>query len=539
MAFANRVPLREQFDARYLAAMARNAADIVKNRASQPTSTWPTEDHGLAALAAKAPHEAVLEIARHLVAATGHLPEDRPTDLEGYADLIATLPKPLSLTRGGYDDDLFFAWQQVAGATPINLRGVTALPENLAVDAATFARAIGDADSLGKALGEGRVFVSDYAMFDRMPTGKTGGKARYLWAPIALFVRGADRMLHPVAIQVGQRPGAESPVMTPKDGVAWRMAKTTVTTADMNLNGVVAHFGLCHAVTEAFICVSHRRLAPSHPLLHLLVPHFEYTLAVNERARTSVVNVGGVQDTLLSGTREADFEVTNRAVAAEQWSRAGARAELAARGVDDPARLPFYPFRDDGVPLADALHRWVEGYLRIYYASDDAVVNDAEVRAWADELGRAGGFQGMPQIDGVAALARFTSDVLFRITGLHAVINYAGWDFAAWAPSMPSMGFGPGPSGGEADEAAWRAMLPALSVANGLLEMLYFLGQTRLNRLGEYPPGHFGDPRVAPALKRLQGELAAIGRDQKARDAGRPWPFPYLSPDVLTASILV
>ena len=31
------------------------------------------------------------------------------------------------------------------------------------------------------------------------------------------------------------------------------------------------------------------------------------------------------------------------------------------------------PFRDDGVPLADALHRWVDGYLRLYYPDDAAV----------------------------------------------------------------------------------------------------------------------------------------------------------------------
>jgi arachidonate 15-lipoxygenase len=82
-------------------------------------------------------------------------------------------------------------------------------------------------------------------------------------------------------------------------------------------------------------------------------------------------------------------------------------------------------------------------------------------------------------------------------------------------------------------------MLPPLSVANGLLEMLYFLGHTRMNRLGEYPKGHFDDPRVAPLLVRFQGDLAALGRDSKARDAARPWSFPFLHPDLLTASISV
>ena len=540
MLFATSVPHREQFDARYAAAVMKNAADVLKNRAAQSIATWPSDDHALAQLGAHAPHEAVLGLARHLSATTGHLPDQQPTDVRGYADLIATLPKPLALARGGFDDDLFFAWQQVAGTTPINLRGIDAVPDHFPLDPAAFERAVGGTDTLDAARAEGRLFLSDYAMFDGMPTGQTAGRPRYLWAPLALFVRSPDGALRPVGIQLAQRPSEDNPIVLPGDGLAWRMAKTAVQTADMNVNGVVAHFGLCHAVTESFLCASHRQLAPSHPLLHLLLPHFEYTLAVNERARNSVVNVGGTQDTLLSGTREADFEVTNRAVASERWDRAGARAEFAARGVDDARRLPVYPFRDDGVPLADALHRWVEGYLRVYYASDDAVRGDEEVRAWAEELGGPGGFHGMPKLDTITALARFTGDVLFRITGLHAVINYAGWDFAAWAPSMPSMGFGPGPAARKtATEAHWQAMLPPLSVANGLLEMLYFLGHTRMNRLGEYPKGHFDDPRVAPLLVRFQGDLAALGRDSKARDAARPWSFPFLHPDLLTASISV
>jgi arachidonate 15-lipoxygenase len=534
--FASAVPRGEDYDLRYALAVLEQGSEILRNRASQSTAQWPPLDLHLEELAAFAPGRAIEELTRCLAATTGHLPGRRPTDLAGYADLIATLPRPLGLGRE--DDDAFFAWQQVAGATPITLRGIDALPGNFPLDAATYARALGGADQLDQALAEGRLFLVDYALFDGLPMGTSDGMEKYLWAPLALFARLADGHLHPVAIQTGQQPGPANPIWTPADGVAWRMAKTAVQTAEMNMNGVVAHFGLCHAVAEAFICITHRQLAPAHPLLHLLGPHFHYTLAVNETARTSLVSAGGTQEVLQSGTLAGNFVVINRALAGLRFDGIGARAEFAARRVDDPARLPNYPFRDDGVPIADALGRWAEAYVRVYYADDAAVAADAEVQGWAAELGGPGGFGGMPALDSIAALAGFVGDMLWRLTGYHAVINYGGWDYAAWAPGMPSAAFGPGPRAG-ASEADWMAMLPPLDVANRLLELMHTLRTIRINRLGDYPLGHFLDRRVHEALAALGSELEAIGAATAARDAARPWSFPFLHPTFVPNSIHV
>lgn len=520
--FADKVPRDDNYDPKYIAGSAGSEALMIASRATQSTDAWPEEPAGA--------------LGQRIAVATGHLPDSRPTDLSGYEALLPRNARPLAFNR--LDDDDFFAWQQVAGATPITLRGIDALPENLPIDAEIFDRALNGTDRLDSALAEGRLFLIDYALFDGMATGQTAGLQKYLWAPLALFVRSPAGPLRTVAIQTTQRPGADSPIWTPRDGVAWKMAKTAVQTAEMNFNGVVAHFGLCHLVAEVLVCVSRRRLAPAHPLLRLLAPHFEYTLAVNETARTSLLSPGGTQDKLQSGTLEDNFRVVNKVLSELRYDAIGARAEFAARKVDSVERLPVYPFRDDGLPLADALQRWAAGYLGLYYASDDDVRNDTELRAWAAELAEGGGFHAMPALDTVQALSRFVGDLLWRITGFHAVINYAGWEYAAWAPGMPSAAFGPGPRVG-ATEEDWFAMLPPLSVANGMMETMNRLAGTRLNRVGEFAPGHFTDPRVQPWVDALQRELSGIEADTAARDAKRPWSFPFLKPSRVTASIHV
>lgn len=534
--FVREVPSDEGYDAPYALDAVGVALKLFANRAAQRHEAWPSLASELTGLAAAAPHRAVAAVLDRLWTTKDYLPKQRPLSVDGYDDLLAKVPRPRAFGLAGDDD--FFAWRQVAGMAPITLRGIREVPENVPLDAAAYARAVGEVDRLDAALAEGRVFISDYALLDGMTAGVSEGMQKYVYAPIAVFATLPDKSFRPVAIQVGQRPEPGVPLWTPQDGVAWRMAKTVVNNAEMLFNGLVAHFGNCHLVAEALICVSHRTLAPTHPLLHLLTPHFRYTMATNETARTTIVNPGGKQEFLMGGTLDANFAVVHRAFAAARYDAIGARADLAARRVDDPATLPAYPFRDDGVPIADALQRWAEAYLRVYYADDGAVRADAELRAWAAALAQDARFGGMPPLDTVAALARFVGDLLWRITGYHAVMNYAGYDHAGWVTGMPSALFGPAPRAG-ATEADWRAMLPPLTVANGMIEQMFSLYDIRRNTLGDYPRGHFDDDRVAAPLARLRGELAAIEEATAARNASRRWDFSYLLPSMVSNSIHV
>jgi arachidonate 15-lipoxygenase len=534
--FINSVPHEDNYDAAYAKQSVATVAAMEKNRALQNTSTWPEKDGTFSKLAELPAADAVAGMTKHLMATAGKLPQERPTNVSGYADLISSSArKPLSLDRA--DDDLFFAWQMIAGTTPIMLQGIDQLPGNLPLDAATYARAVGNKDTLAAALAEGRLFLSDYKLWDGIPTGETDGLKKHLHAPLALFSRLADGQLHPVCIQCDQQPGEDNPIWTPQDGIAWRMAKAIVASADITVNGVVAHFGLVHLVAEAFICISHRQLSKSHPLMHFLLPHFQYTLPVNKTALDELVNKGGFQETVLSGTLDANFRIMLGQLAAIPFNAAGARADFQRRKLDNTTALPMLPFRDDGVPIADALRRWTSEYLHIYYASDAAVRADTEVAAWAAELAGPGGFNNMPTFDSIDALSGFVGDMLWRLTGMHAVINYGGWDSAAWSPFMPASIYSTGPKAG-ATEQDWALMMPPLDVANRMLELMLQLGSIRFNKLGDYPAGYF-EPAVTPALDRFRASLQTIATETKARDAQRPWSFPFLYPDQVPMSVEV
>ena len=59
---------------------------------------------------------------------------------------------------------------------------------------------------------------------------------------------------------------------------------------------------------------------------------------------------------------------------------------LRKRGVDDPQKLPYYPYRDDGQLIWDCLGNYVKDYLGIYYLSDEDVTADYELQNWAKQL---------------------------------------------------------------------------------------------------------------------------------------------------------
>lgn len=529
------LPKDEDYDLPYALDGAGAAFELLRNRANQKSVNWPSLRSELSLDGASSPSEYIKRATKRLWETREYLPRQRPTSIDGYSDLITTLPKPLSM--GLHDDDLFFAWRQVAGMTPILLQRITRVPDHLGLDARAFTRGAGADDSLDAALAEGRLFVVDYACLAGLEAGTTEGLNKHVYAPIAVFVAQGGA-LRPVGIQLNQHPDPAHPLWTPGDGIAWRMAKAVVNSAEMAFNGVVAHFGLCHLAAEALICVTRQRLADTHPLTLLLAPHFHYTLATNQTARTSIVNPGGKQEYLMGGTLESNFTVTRAALAAVQYDRIGARADAAARGVDDREVLPAHPYRDDGEPVADAIHRYTAAYVRAHYEDDASVGADPELRAWREALSRDAGFAAVPALDTRDAVARFVGDLIWRLTGYHAVVNYGGHDYASWAVDMPSALFAAGPEAG-ASEARWQEMLPPVVVANGMLEQMYSLRAIHRNALGDETAPHARDARVREAIARFREELAVIERESEARDKTRPWSFPYLRPSRISNSIHV
>ncbi|MEQ9364813.1 MAG: lipoxygenase family protein, partial [Leptospirales bacterium] len=515
---------------------------------------------------------------------------DPSRSIAEYRDQFQSWPLPVSAKY--LHDDLYFAWQRLAGQNPTLLRRARKAKAGVRLGAKEFrAQAAFAEDSLSAAAREGRLYELDFDMLAGMPAGDYPRGPKYLYAPYALFaVARSDRRLYPVAIQCE----AKGAVFTPADAWAWRMAKTIVEVADGNYHEAVLHLGRTHLVTEAFVLATRRQLDDSHPLSLLLRPHFEGTLYINDRAQSKLIAPGGGVEQLLAGTLDATRGLTGRDLLERfEFNKEFLPESLRARGVDDPDLLPDFPYRDDALPIWSAIAAWVSAYLGLYYHSDVDVLGDAELQRWASELvSPAGGVlrgfgestqgrrasprkkikkresisttearRSIPLIQTRSYLEKALTQVIFTASAQHAVVNFPQNAIMSYTPTVPLALYAPAPvarakksadakprpaaakrnSQGvgfeDYSEADWLAMLPPGDMALEQMELTATLGSVHYTRLGKYPAGHFRDTRVAVALSEYQRNLKNIESRIKARNARRPEPYLFLLPSKIPQSV--
>jgi arachidonate 15-lipoxygenase len=485
---------------------------------------------------------------------TAATPMAPAASLSAYAALVAGLePIPLleRLHQAPAERDALFAYQRIAGPNPYILQQVrgASLPDHFPVTEAHFSRALaalspsaaGD-DSLARALSEGRLFLVDCALLDGVVAERFAGRQKYLAAAMGLFVRpleGAAALL-PVAIQCGQSPSEATPVFTPADGWRWRIAQAFLSAAEGGVHEAGEHLALTHLVCEAFALSARRNLAAAHPLAALLEPHFEGTHFINFSARHNLIAQEGTLDRMMAPDVTVVGTVARRVLESFRLDQADPRARLASRGLLDPSGLTASPFREDALPLWDALRQWVGDYLRVYYSSDAEVVDDVEAQAFVAELSAADGgrLRGVPEVRGLDGLAQLATVAIFTATVQHAAVNFPQYPFMGYVPNMPGALYTPPPTLTTPDtEASLLAALPPLDAAVLQMYSVWQLSAVRCNRLGDYPG--LTDPKVADALAALRARLAEIEKDILARDAHRPLPYRYLLPSLVPASILI
>lgn len=219
---------------------------------------------------------------------------------------------------------------------------------------------------------------------------------------------------------------------------------------------------------EAFAVGVMRNLPDPHPVFKLLRPHIHYTMAINSRARLTLINDGGIIDLIFSIGGDGRRELMRRAGTSYHIDWSNIKKNVKDRGVDDPDLLPGYQYRDDGLKIWQAIEDYVSQIIDLFYKSDADVSNDSEVQSWAGDTYQNGfpahgGLQGhgFPQsIRTKQLLVEMCTLIIFTATAQHAAANFVHYDMYSFAPNAPfSLGLPPPSKKGETNnDALLRAM---------------------------------------------------------------------------------
>ena len=198
---------------------------------------------------------------------------------------------------------------------------------------------------------------------------------------------------------------------------------------------------------EAYAVATMRYLPDPHPIYKLLRPHFRYTMAINTRARATLINNGGIIDKLFAISGEGTVELFKRISAQYSVHMTNIIRCAKERGVDNPHQLPGYYYRDDGTKIWEAIETLVGGIIDIFYNTDDDVREDPELKSWAEDVhtnafpgyyGAKHG-HGFPKvITTKEELKEYCTLIMFTGSAQHASINFGQYDMYGFIPNASS-----------------------------------------------------------------------------------------------------
>ncbi|WP_375502886.1 lipoxygenase family protein [uncultured Nostoc sp.] len=472
-------------------------------------------------------------------------PTGHATSLKDYENLFPVIGVPA--IAKSYQEDEVFAYMRVAGYNPVMIERVTSLGDRFPVTEEHYQAVMGTDDSLAAAGLEGRLYLADYKILSGAINGTYPHEQKYVYAPLALFAlpKGSDptRLLRPVAIQCGQTPGLDYPIVTPNSGkYAWLFAKTVVQIADANIHEAVTHLARTHLLVGVFAIATARQLPHTHPLRILLRPHFDSTLAINNAAQRILIAPGGGVDRLLSPSIDNSRVLAVLGLQSYGFNSAILPKQFQQRGVDDPNLLPVYPYRDDALLVWDAIHQWVSDYLNLYYPTDENIHKDIALQTWAAEIsaydgGRIPDFGEDGGIKTLNYLINATTLIIFTASAQHAAVNFPQKDLMGYAAAIPLAGYLPASTlKREVTEQDYLNLLPPLDQVQRQYNLLSLLGSVYYNKLGEYEQGYFTDEKVKPLLQGFQSHLQQVENTIKQRNLHRP-AYEYLLPSKIPQSI--
>ena len=206
------------------------------------------------------------------------------------------------------------------------------------------------------------------------------------------------------------------------------------------------HYLSCHAAMEAYCMGLMRNIPDAHPIYKLLRPHMRYTMAINTKARESLLGPDGAITAIFSVGSEGQNVVLRRAGKKYSVNWSNIKKNTKERGVDDASKLPHYHYRDDGFKIWDAIEAYAGQIIDLFYVDDAAVSGDKELQNFADDLHHNGfpaygnsslGHDFPSHISSKAELVEVCTLIMFTGSAQHAAVNFGQYTYYSFVPNSP------------------------------------------------------------------------------------------------------
>ena len=188
-----------------------------------------------------------------------------------------------------------------------------------------------------------------------------------------------------------------------------------------------------------------RNIPNAHPVYKLLRPHVRYTMAINKKARESLINSTGIIAKITSLGADGEKEFFRRSGKAYSVHWSNIKRNIKERGVDDASKLPHYYYRDDGCQIWGALQSFVTAIINKFYANDASVEEDKELQNFAFDVhsngfpayGGCSGHDFPSSIASKAELIEICTLIMFTGSAQHAAVNIGQYTYYSFVPNAP------------------------------------------------------------------------------------------------------
>uniref|UniRef100_A0A672L1P9 Arachidonate 5-lipoxygenase-like n=1 Tax=Sinocyclocheilus grahami TaxID=75366 RepID=A0A672L1P9_SINGR len=444
--------------------------------------------------------------------------------------------------------DKMFGYQFLNGCNPVMIKKCEEIPGNFPVTHVMVKGFLERGLTLEDELKAGNIYIADYEILKDVPANATDPKTpQYLAAPICLLYKNTFNHIVPIAIQLSQTPGKDSPIFLPNDDqYDWMLAKMWVKSSDFNVHQIVTHFLRTHLITEVFAIAMYRKLSSVHPVYKLLIPHVRYTIAINTLAREELICTGGIFDEACGIDVTGIKQLVQKAMGRLTYESLWFPDEIKARGMDNQEDVPNYYYRDDGLKVWDAVKRFVSNVVEIYYKNDENVKEDTEIQAFVLDVscnGMKNCDHDFPKsLESREQLVQYLTVIIFTASAQHAAVNFGQFHWYAWIPNSPSTMRKPPPkTKGDVDMKYIMESLPDRWRSCWILGIVWVLTQFQKNELflGMYPEDYFTEVDVKDALKTFREKLGEVTKFINIRNEELKLPYVYLSPDKIPNSVAI